>query len=47
MYNFVNAFRRWQRTQATIRELSRLDDRTLRDIGVNRADITNVVRRHT
>ena len=46
MYNFVNAFRRWQRNQATIQELSRLDDRTLNDIGVVRADITSIVRRH-
>lgn len=33
-----------QRQKRAVRELERLDDRTLRDIGINRADIRQVVR---
>jgi len=34
---------RWQQRRKAIQELSRLDDRMLRDIGVRRADIPFVV----
>ena len=41
--NLKNGYRRWRaRTQAW-RELSRLDDRQLNDIGLNRSDILAVV----
>lgn len=31
--------RRWYKTRQTYRELSRLDDRALKDIGIYRADL--------
>jgi uncharacterized protein YjiS (DUF1127 family) len=37
--SLVAAFRTWARYRATVRELSQLDSRTLRDIGVSRYDI--------
>lgn len=35
----VRAFMAWLRYRSAVRELSRLDDRTLHDIGLNRAQI--------
>jgi len=35
---------RWQHRRATMHELSRLDDRLLRDIGLSRGDIRDVAR---
>ena len=35
-------YKRWVKKAETARELSRLDDRILRDIGVNRSDIPYV-----
>ena len=36
-------YRRWQRRQAAIRELSGLSDRILQDVGLTRGDIRTVV----
>jgi uncharacterized protein YjiS (DUF1127 family) len=36
----VRALRTWQRYRAGVRELSRLSDRELADIGFSRSDIT-------
>ena len=33
---------RWLRYRETVRELSRLSDRDLDDLGINRADISSV-----
>ena len=35
----MTAFAAWRRYRAAVRQLSDLDERTLRDIGLNRADI--------
>ncbi len=40
--NFLDLVRRWRRYEANVRELSRLDDRNLADIGLNRSDIYRV-----
>ena len=40
----VEAFDRWHRRRATILELSSLDDRVLKDIGIYRADIPEIAR---
>ena len=40
--NFFDLVRRWRRYEANILELSRLDDRNLADIGLNRSDIYRV-----
>jgi len=40
--HLVEAVRRWRRYSDSVRELSRLTDRELADIGVNRADIARI-----
>jgi uncharacterized protein YjiS (DUF1127 family) len=40
--NLIRLLRRWRRYQQGVRELSRLDDRELADIGVTRSDISAV-----
>lgn len=40
----VRAVRRWHRYRKTVVALARLDDRMLRDIGLNRDEITSVAR---
>lgn len=38
----IRFLRRWRRYDASIRELSRLGDRELADIGISRSDIQRV-----
>jgi uncharacterized protein YjiS (DUF1127 family) len=40
--NLIRLVRRWRRYHAGVKELSRLDDRELADIGVSRSDIPSV-----
>jgi uncharacterized protein YjiS (DUF1127 family) len=40
--NVVRLFRRWRRYSQSVRELARLDDRELADIGISRSDIQAV-----
>jgi len=39
-------FQRWNAYQQTVRELNALDQRSLTDLGINRADITRIARNH-
>ena len=43
MKNPFQTIRQWQRSNATAKMLSRLDDRMLSDIGIVRADISKSV----
>ena len=43
----LNAIGRWHERQTTIRRLSRLDDRLLKDIGIHRHEIASVVHQFT
>jgi uncharacterized protein YjiS (DUF1127 family) len=47
---FVTAFlaqlRAWLRYRETVRELSRLTNRELDDLGINRGEIENIARTH-
>ncbi len=38
----IRLFRAWRRYEASVRELSRLGDRDLADIGVTRSDISRI-----
>ena len=38
----MNAFAGWRRYRSAVRQLAELDDRSLRDIGLNRTDIKRV-----
>ena len=40
--NLVRLYRRWRRYDASLRELSRLGDRELADIGISRSDIPRI-----
>lgn len=40
--HFVRFLRRWRRFHAGVRELARLGDRELADIGISRTDISRV-----
>jgi len=40
--HLIRAFRAWRRYEASLRELSRLGDRELADIGVVRSDIPRI-----
>ncbi len=40
--HILNLVRRWYRYDANVRELSRLGDRELADIGINRSEIARV-----
>ena len=41
----IRAFRAWWHYEQSVRELSRLDDRELADIGISRSEIPAVARR--
>ena len=43
--NLIRSLRDWRRYRQTVRELSRLSTRELRDIGVTRSEIPNVAAR--
>ncbi|MGD9845159.1 MAG: DUF1127 domain-containing protein [Variibacter sp.] len=40
--NLIRLVRSWRRYHQSVRELSRLDDRELADIGLSRSDIPHV-----
>jgi len=40
--HLIRLFRQWRRYEASLRELSRLSDRELADIGVSRSDIHRI-----
>ncbi len=42
--NMARSFNNWRRYRQTRNELTRLSDRELRDIGVNRSDIDRIAR---
>jgi uncharacterized protein YjiS (DUF1127 family) len=46
IHAFVERLRRWVMYRNTVRELSVLSDRDLNDLGINRADIEYVARKH-
>ena len=44
--NLIDSFRKWSAYRRTVEELSQLDDRSLADLGIARADIGTVARDH-
>ena len=40
--NLIRNYRNWRRYRETVNELSRLSNRELNDLGINRADIAVV-----
>ncbi len=42
--NLIRSYKNWRRYSETIRELSRLNNRELSDLGIARADIAKVAR---
>ena len=43
--NLIQNYRNWRRYRRTVDELSRLSNRELNDLGINRGDIVSVARR--
>ena len=43
--NVIRNYREWRRYRETVRELSRLSDRELHDMGISRGDIHAVAQR--
>jgi uncharacterized protein YjiS (DUF1127 family) len=43
--NLIRNYRNWRRYRDTVNELSRLSNRELNDLGINRGDIPFVARR--
>jgi uncharacterized protein YjiS (DUF1127 family) len=43
--NLIRNYRNWRRYRETVNELSRLSNRELNDLGINRADIAVVANR--
>ena len=43
--NIARSFAEWRRYSTTVRELNRLSDRELEDLGMNRLDITFLARK--
>lgn len=46
IHALIERARRWFLYRTTVRELSELTDRDLNDLGINRADIEFVARKH-
>ncbi len=44
-HEIITRYRRWKSINETIRELSRLDDHELNDIGIGRWRIADIARR--
>jgi uncharacterized protein YjiS (DUF1127 family) len=44
--NLFRLIRRWRRYDVSVRELSRLGDRELADIGISRSDIERIAWEH-
>jgi uncharacterized protein YjiS (DUF1127 family) len=42
--NLIRSYQNWRRFNQTVRELSRLSNRQLDDLGVTRADIARIAR---
>lgn len=42
--NLIRSYKNWRRYNQTVRELSRLNNRELDDLGINRSDIEKVAR---
>lgn len=42
--NLVRTFKNWRRYNETVRELSRLNNRELNDVGISRSDIERIAR---
>ena len=42
--NLIRSYKNWCRYNQTVRELSRLNNRELDDLGISRADIERVAR---
>jgi uncharacterized protein YjiS (DUF1127 family) len=45
--HLVGVYRQWRRYNESLRELNRLDDRELADIGVARSEIPRIAWRHS
>ena len=43
--NLINGFKNWRKYRETYGELSRLTQRELADLGINRGEISQVARR--
>jgi uncharacterized protein YjiS (DUF1127 family) len=44
--NLIESFRRWSAFRQTVDELNQLDDRSLADLGIARADISRLAHDH-
>lgn len=42
--NLIRSYKNWRRYNETVRELSKLSNRQLDDLGVTRADIARIAR---
>ncbi|MCG7504521.1 DUF1127 domain-containing protein [Mesorhizobium sp. NPDC059054] len=42
--NLIRSYKNWRRYNQTVRELSRLNNRELDDLGISRSDIERVAR---
>lgn len=44
--NLIRSYKNWRRYSETVRELSRLNNRELNDLGITRGDIETIARKH-